>query len=386
MFRIILSIILLCCVSYGSGELCANLSNCQSPTTCCCDGGIILPSCKCCSYTAFCSDGNCIPVTPTRTPSISISSTQTPTPTPSLSVGASASNTPTFSTTPTTTSTTTPSTSPTQTSSNSQTNTNTNTPTKKPKITNGSSEPTPSATPKPTPSVLLSQPPSGCHAHPFLQTVGCINGTHEGDPQILIVKPPQNEVDYTLPVTDPVLVNGSITLLPQGEIRLLYATSFLCTQGNLTLNGTVSIDIDRNLKYNKNITLINCVNQNKSNLIIGSEFNVKPRYFHKKDECRDYQIKVLNFTVNHTIYVSIDKFTNADCLETKYIAIIVSLVAWCCISLVCFIGIIIFTVLLLQCIKYKLNYEDAIEGFGILAAMFDTYQQSSPETVSEENV
>ena len=343
-----------------SSALCANLSICNNPNICCCQGYLIV-QCVCCDSTvSSCSNGECILLSPTPTPSNSKTPTSTPTssntpsntqtPTPSLSLGASSSVTPTVSQ------------STTSTSSLSSTSTITQTPTRTPSRTESTTNTlpaikmnqSPSATP--IPSISNSVAPIGCYSHPIFQTIDCLNATEITNEQLLIVKPLNYKVNFILPIVNPILVKGTLELTPEGEINLLYPYSFLCTDYDLILNGTIAINIDRKLKYNKNITLINCVNSHNHSIIIGSEFKLKPIFLNNKPKCSDYQIKLLNTSLeNNTLLVSIDKQYVHGCLETKYIVIIpVSILVILACCLIVMVIIIASVIIISLCIKLHL--------------------------------
>lgn len=373
MIRLIILLILSLFGVISSAAICVNLLICNAPEFCCCDGEL-LQSCVCCNSTiSSCSNGQCILLTPTptsshsKTPTSSPSNSKTPTssptssitptssetPTPSLSPGASSSITPSISHSSTKTSTRTSTPTPTNTPSSTQSRSGSPTKTLPPIIINQS--PSPSATPKL--HVSNSPAPLGCYSHPIFQTIDCLNVTTLTKEQVLIVEPLKYKVNFILPIANPVLVKGSLELTPEGEINLLYPYSFLCTDNDLILNGTVAINIDRKLHYDNNITLINCVNQENSHLIIGSGFNLKPVFINNKPKCVNYNIKLLNTSSNNTVRVSIDKYHVKHCLENKVIIIMSTVIpitlAGCCIVLISIFFIIIIIGLCVKLCAYK---------------------------------
>lgn len=359
---------------------CSDGSSCSGTNVCCCQGFIIY-TCICCdTTTTFCSSGSCVAISPSVTPSRSLSTSSTPTPTSSLSPMASWSSTPTFSLSE--------SSSPTITQSQSRTQSSLTT-----RTLSASSNPSLSATRslKSSPSVTSSPPPSlspppyinpsastvgiRCPAQAYLQTVDCV--LDHNNLTVAIVAPPGAPIDYPLPITNPVLVNGSLILSNTGQINLGFPYSYFCTQGNLTLNGTVEVTTKK-----KGEGLLACVNSDGSRLVVGDQFKLRVN-FQRKKECYGAKINLVNITRNYTAFSNMTlsyrvKYERRDgCLENKYIYMIISLTITCFFSCVICGTLLLLIILSYLTYRYRKKYKTADNKVSFWRQLFIRHSSSS---------
>jgi hypothetical protein len=199
----------------------------------------------------------------------------------------------------------------------------------------------------------LSPPPNGCHFHPILQVITCYNNG------ILLVESPEYVVDYVLPVADPLLVKGNIIISEKGKVLLLLPQSFLCADGNLTMNGTLIVS-------HKNVSekLVLCANTNASRLILQDGFKIKSD--NPRSKCISTKINIIsppnsslaNIT-DKTLYIKVKREYISGCLEQKYIGVIVSVVSFLIITCIIAICLVVAIVLTYYIHIYKSKYKDA---------------------------
>lgn len=113
--------------------------------------------------------------------------------------------------------------------------------------------------------------------------MACINET-------LILAPPPRPVTFNLPASVPLIINGSLDLQSEGTIELYSSNVNIVTRGNLTLNGTVHVYIN---KPKDKVTVQNLFRVDFPYFIeIGSNFTLIPHYLFSKKPCQHRNLTI----------------------------------------------------------------------------------------------